>query len=144
MSWTYTEYPPSMKNLDAHVREKAIDIANALIDEGYVVGSAIPIGIAQAKKWAEGDDDKDRSRNFHVVPHPHGWAIRRANAERSSVVVDTKEDARNQAIALATADSVDVIIHGENGEFEDYISLLSDSQPAVSRVTNEDATDPAI
>jgi hypothetical protein len=124
--------------MEPRIREKAIDIANALIEEGYVVGSAIPIAISQARKWAEGDDGKDHSRNYHVVPHPRGWAIRRANGERASVVVETKEDARNQAIGLATADNVDVIIHGENGDFEDYVSLLSDAQPAVNRAINDD------
>lgn len=138
MPWTYDDFPPSMKNMEPRVREKAIDIANALMDEGYVVGSAIPIAIAQARKWAEGDDGKDRSRNYHVVPHPRGWAIRRANGERATLVVETKEDARNQAIGLATADNVDVVIHGDNGEFEDYVSLLSDAQPAVHRAINDD------
>lgn len=141
MPWTYADYPPSMKNMEPHIREKAIDIANALIDEGYVVGSAIPIAIAQARKWAEGDASKDRSRNYHVVPHPRGWAIRRANGERASVVVDNKEEARNQAIALATAESVDVILHGDDGQIEDYIPLLSDSQPAVNRAVEDNTAD---
>jgi uncharacterized protein YdaT len=38
-----------MKNLDKDVREKAIEIANALLDEGYEDGKAIPIAIDRAK-----------------------------------------------------------------------------------------------
>jgi uncharacterized protein YdaT len=34
------------------VRLKAIEIANALLAEGMDDGSAIRIGIAQAKRWA--------------------------------------------------------------------------------------------
>jgi uncharacterized protein YdaT len=130
-----------MKNIEPQIREKAIDIANALMEEGYVVGSAIPIAISQARKWAEGKDGKNPLGNYHVVPHPRGWAVRRANGERASVVVEDKEDARNQAIAFATADDVDVIVHGENGEIEDFVSLLSDTQPAVQRAVNEGMND---
>ncbi|WP_169787517.1 DUF2188 domain-containing protein [Peribacillus butanolivorans] len=40
-----------MKNLDKDVREKAIEIANALLDEGYKDDKAIPIAIDWAKIW---------------------------------------------------------------------------------------------
>lgn len=42
-----------MKNLHPVVREKAIEIANALLDEGYDEGRAIRIAIARAKEWSE-------------------------------------------------------------------------------------------
>jgi uncharacterized protein YdaT len=43
-----------MKNLDDKVRNKAIDIANALIDDGKMDEKrAIPIAISKAKEWAE-------------------------------------------------------------------------------------------
>jgi uncharacterized protein YdaT len=41
-----------MKNLDPAVREKAIEIANALLEEGHPEGQAIRIGIARARAWA--------------------------------------------------------------------------------------------
>ena len=50
--WTELRYPPSMANLPAGVRRKAIAIANALLEEGYDEGRAIRIAIAQAKRWA--------------------------------------------------------------------------------------------
>ena len=43
MPWTTKDYPPSLKNLMAPVRNKAIDIANALLDEGYEEGRAIAV-----------------------------------------------------------------------------------------------------
>lgn len=49
MPWNNNDYPNSMKNLDEDVREKAIEIANALLDEGYEDGKAIPIAIDRAK-----------------------------------------------------------------------------------------------
>ena len=52
MPWTYERYPSSMKHLPAEVRDKAVEIANALLDEGMEEGLAIRIAIAKAKEWA--------------------------------------------------------------------------------------------
>ncbi|GGH25488.1 hypothetical protein [Paenibacillus segetis] len=49
MPWNKQEYPPSMKNLDARVRNKAIEIANALLEEDYEEGRAI--ATAKAEEW---------------------------------------------------------------------------------------------
>lgn len=52
MPWNRNDYPRSMTRLPAETREKAIEIANALLAEGYDEGRAIRIAIAQAKRWA--------------------------------------------------------------------------------------------
>jgi uncharacterized protein YdaT len=52
MPWTPDYYPTSMRNLPAAVREKAIEIANALLARGTEEGKAIGIAIAKAKQWA--------------------------------------------------------------------------------------------
>ncbi len=52
MPWSKDDYPASMKNLTPEVREKAIEIANALLGEGYEEGRAIAIGTDRAEKWA--------------------------------------------------------------------------------------------
>lgn len=52
MPWTEQDYPASMKNLTAEVRGKAIEIANALLEENYEEGRAIPIAISKAEEWA--------------------------------------------------------------------------------------------
>jgi uncharacterized protein YdaT len=52
MPWDDTHYPASMRNLPERVREKAIEIANALLEEGMEEGKAIRIAIAKAKEWA--------------------------------------------------------------------------------------------
>jgi len=41
-----------MMNLAPIVRTKAIEVANALLADGYEEGRAIRIAIAQAKRWA--------------------------------------------------------------------------------------------
>ena len=56
MPWNNERYPRSMKNLPAPVREKAIEMANALLDEGMEEGTAIRIAIAKAKEWARRRD----------------------------------------------------------------------------------------
>jgi len=53
MPWNADYYPVSMRHLPALVREKAIEIANALLEDGMNEGKAIRIGISKAKKWAE-------------------------------------------------------------------------------------------
>jgi uncharacterized protein YdaT len=54
MPWNEQYFPRSMSNLAPLVRAKAIEIANALLAEGYGEGRAIRIAISQAKRWASG------------------------------------------------------------------------------------------
>jgi len=53
MPYSNKEYPNSFKNFKAKVRHKAIDIANALLEEGKDDSVAIPIAISKAVEWAE-------------------------------------------------------------------------------------------
>ena len=52
MPWTSEYYPKSMMHLRDPVRAKAIEIANALLEQGMDEGKAIRIAIAKAKEWA--------------------------------------------------------------------------------------------
>jgi uncharacterized protein YdaT len=52
MPWSDDNFPPSMQHLAPVVRAKAIEIANALLDEEMEEGKAIRIAIARAKAWA--------------------------------------------------------------------------------------------
>ncbi|MHB0937552.1 MAG: DUF2188 domain-containing protein [Armatimonadota bacterium] len=53
MPWSEDRYPASLKNLTPQVRNKAIEIANALLEDGYPEGRAIAIATAQAERWGE-------------------------------------------------------------------------------------------
>ncbi|MUG64850.1 hypothetical protein GNP94_02390 [Paenibacillus campinasensis] len=53
MPWSANDYPPSMKNLKPRVRKKAVEIANALLEENYEEGRAIAIATAKAQEWDE-------------------------------------------------------------------------------------------
>ncbi len=51
MPWTKKDYPNAMKNLPAVVRHKAIEIANAILEEGKLEeGAVIAIAISKAKE----------------------------------------------------------------------------------------------
>jgi uncharacterized protein YdaT len=54
MPWSFDQYPSSMQDLRPPiVREKAILIANALLEGGYPEDHCIRIGIARAREWAK-------------------------------------------------------------------------------------------
>jgi uncharacterized protein YdaT len=42
-----------MRNLEPETRDKAIEIANALLREGHDEGFAIRVAIARAREWAQ-------------------------------------------------------------------------------------------
>lgn len=62
MPWTKDDYPDSLKNFTAEVRNKAIEIANALLDDGYDEGRAIAIATDRAKEWADNRDKQVRKK----------------------------------------------------------------------------------
>lgn len=110
MPWNMENHPDSMKNLEGPIKKKAIDIANALLEEGYDEGRSIAIGISQAKKWVS-----DQHPPQHVVPHPKGWAIRSEKSKKASYVCDTKADTLNKAEEVARNQSTRLIIHNLDG-----------------------------
>ncbi|MBB6022916.1 uncharacterized protein YdaT [Paenibacillus sp. JGP012] len=61
MPWNKQDYPVSMKNLKPRIRHKAIEIANALLDDGYEEGRAIAIATAKAEEWDENHPDHKAS-----------------------------------------------------------------------------------
>jgi len=68
MPWDMHDYPASMKNLPELTRKKAIDIANALLDEGYEDDRAIPIATSQAEKWYKDASDKEKKEYEKEAP----------------------------------------------------------------------------
>lgn len=62
MPWTKSDYPVSMKNLNPEVRDKAVEIANALLSDGMEEGRAIAIATSQAEEWAKKRDIRVRKK----------------------------------------------------------------------------------
>jgi uncharacterized protein YdaT len=52
MAWTVEKYRAAMRALPTSVRQKAIDAANRLLDQGEDERRAVQLGIARAKRWA--------------------------------------------------------------------------------------------
>lgn len=69
MPWNMFDYPESLKNFDPLVKKKAIDIANALLAQGYSDQKAIPIATEQAKKWHEQATNEEK-QTFKDAPDP--------------------------------------------------------------------------
>ncbi len=51
MPWYNGDYPPSYKNQPKKIRDKAVEIANALLDEGSEEGVAIATGLKKAREF---------------------------------------------------------------------------------------------
>ncbi|MBM7605597.1 uncharacterized protein YdaT [Metabacillus crassostreae] len=114
MSWTKSDYPESMKNLSTETRNKAIEIANALLDDNYEEGRAISIAISQAEKMNTSNEELP----YHIVPHNDEWAIKRENATRATEVFSTKEKALDKARDLVKNKNVQLTIHRQDGTIE--------------------------
>ena len=58
MPWYHGDYPPSYKNQPLALREKAVEIANALLGEGMEEGIAIATGLKQARQYFKDKDEE--------------------------------------------------------------------------------------
>lgn len=146
MPWDMNDYPSSLKNLNKATKKKAIDIANALIDEGYDENRAIPIATEQAKDWYDNasdkeikdhlknDDPTERQTNEHsrpelldkpemVMPHEdNNWAVMSKDAKKPSKVFDLKEDAIEYGKKVAQDKMTSLIIQKADGTIQDQIN----------------------
>ncbi len=50
MPWYNGDFPPSYKNQPVKLRNKAVEIANALLEEGAEEGIAIATGLKRARE----------------------------------------------------------------------------------------------
>ena len=69
MPYTMNDYPDSLKNMENLERRKAIDIINALLEEGYDDNRAIPIGTEQAQDWyKDATDEELKNSSIKISP----------------------------------------------------------------------------
>lgn len=101
MPWTVDRYPAPMKNLPPAVREKAIEIANALLDAGMDEGMAIRVAIAKAMDWAKRHENSKTSKSPLAKAHP--TKCRTARRLDTTLFLTTRAciDWRQQALARA-------------------------------------------
>jgi len=109
MAFDRRNYPNSMKNLDKVIRDKAIDIANAMLEDGYDEDNAIPIAIAQAKDWASDarKDEKDQIRKKDLKNHKKSDGKNGARLQDADVEVSYNHDKEKWQVKSKGADQVE-------------------------------------
>jgi uncharacterized protein YdaT len=137
MPWTNRTYPVSMKNLPTAVREKAIEIANALLAEKRMnEGIAIATAISRAKDWAANrgketqsksgsrtTDVKRHGEDRYVVPYKeHFWAVKKEGAARVEKSFDSKREAVKAARKKARDANASLTIQTRTGKVQQRLS----------------------
>jgi uncharacterized protein YdaT len=117
--WSKNDYPDSFKNLNSDVRNKAIEIANALLRDGYAEGRAIPIALDRARKSVEGDDDEKVI--FEIRAHDEGWQLKKKDSKKAILIEETKEDLMGEAKRYANKHNGELHIYTKDGSLEDTL-----------------------
>jgi uncharacterized protein YdaT len=137
MPWTKSNYPNSMKNLPDEVREKAIEIANVLLEEKDMEeGIAIATAISRAKDWAANrgmkvedpenskiSDVKEHGKDRYVIPHEDEWAIKVEDEHKVEKTFRRKKDAVQQAQREAKEANASLSIQKKTVKIEKRVSF---------------------
>jgi uncharacterized protein YdaT len=152
MPWTKKDYPNSMKNLPAAVRNKAVEIGNALLEESSLdEGIAIATAISRAKDWAAEHDKKTdnpekskitdvkkHGQDRVVIPYQKEWAIKIEGREKVEKVFHTKQEAVSQARREAKEVNGALTIQLKTGRMEKRISYNPNNKgPKQTRAKNK-------
>lgn len=119
MPWNHYDYPDSMKNLNPDVREKAIEIANALLRDNYDEGRAIAIATSQARK-AVNDEEKNRI-TYEVISRDTDWILTKEDGKRAIFAEETKADLLSKAKPYVNEHNGILRIYEEDGSVEDTL-----------------------
>ena len=68
-------------------------------------------------------------RDYHVVPHPEGWAVRREGNDKVSSVQPTQQDAIDVGRQMAQNQNSELVIHRADGRIRDSDSYGRDPNP---------------
>ncbi len=117
MPWSKQNYPVSMKNLSSATRNKAIEIANALLNEGYEEGRAIAIATDRAEKMYDEKESDDRPC-YKIIRHEKGWQLLKENGDRAILIENTKQKLLESAKKYVNEHEGILKIYSENDEVE--------------------------
>ncbi|MGB6409488.1 MAG: DUF2188 domain-containing protein [Planococcus donghaensis] len=118
MPWNKKDYPDSFKNLTDDVRDKAIEIANALLRDGYEEGRAIPIALEQAKKTENSDEDRPV---YEIKKHDEGWQLKKKDSKKAILIEETKESLMGEAKRYVNRNHGELHIYTEDGSLSDTL-----------------------
>jgi uncharacterized protein YdaT len=119
MPWSKNDYPDSMKNLPDDVQEKAIEIANALLEDGYAEGRSIAIAIDRARSSA-GKEEMGRP-HYEVKAQKDGWRLRKKDGARNILAGETKQDVLGRAKEYVSEHDGILTVYKEKGEKEETL-----------------------
>lgn len=118
MPWNKNDYPDSLKNLNDEVRDKAIEIANALLKDGMGEGRAIAIATDKAREYVGGTSEQDV---YHVNSHANGWQLTKETGDRAIYVEETKQDLLDKAKSYVNDHNGVLKVFHEDGTLQDTL-----------------------
>ena len=68
-------------------------------------------------------------RDYHIVPHQDGWAVKREGAIRVTAHFETKTRATKEGRSLAKKAGVDLVIHTADGHIASSASYEPKAKP---------------
>lgn len=118
MPWNQNDYPDSFKNLDTDVRKKAIEIANALIRDGYDEGRAIPIALDRSRSAVHGDEDQPI---YEIRVHDDGWQLKKKGSKKALLIEETKKELMGEAKRYVNKHNGELHIYTQDDELEETL-----------------------
>ncbi|WP_075618772.1 DUF2188 domain-containing protein [Paenisporosarcina indica] len=118
MPWNKNDYPDSFKNLNREVRDKAIEIANALLKDGMEEGRAIAIATEKAREYVGGTNEQVV---YEVNSHADGWQLTKEESDRAIYVEETKQKLLDKAKPYVNEKNGVLKIHHEDGSLQDTL-----------------------
>jgi hypothetical protein len=62
----------------------------------------------------------EKTGHKHILPTREGWVVRAAGSEQSSKIFQSREEAVRYAKQIAVQHNICIVIHDEEGKFEDF------------------------
>lgn len=119
MPWNKNNYPPSFKNLEPAVKEKAIEIANALLRDGYEESRAISIAMSKARESVH--SNQQQRPKYEVYSRDNDWILMKEKGEKPIYVEDTKQDLLEKAKPYVNKQNGILKIYHENDSLENTL-----------------------
>jgi hypothetical protein len=128
MLYTYNKFPASFAHLRLEERNKAIEMANTLLEEGYSEQMAQTIAVSNAKQWTYYFHNEalagKLNMNVHLIPNPLGWALISEDISTIIFICPDKAEALVKSRAYAKNDKCKLFIHSEEGRIQDIESFV--------------------
>ena len=128
MVYTKSKHPRALDNLPQEIKEKAIEILNALVsaekkmDREY----ALAISIVRAKEWVKRNETKKKTRSprvkYYVTPHEKGWTVKSDSESPVEFLYTDKEMAIRTAKSLAKKHHAELVVNKSDGKVDQIIS----------------------